>query len=237
MIVEAMNQAELTREVTRDLEKLRATTELRLVDEYIRERKRFKINRSKTYAKVYPVKTASKNTWLLYFGKKPSADKYKDIESVTVNYAVYYYASDGLSVISPNVTGFFNMYYGHFFKRYNERMNLNLNKPLDVVNHYFLTGGNNAVYSVVKNNDTEKIFGIAPQGILLGIRTNTKWLIHKTFITRDLTYSEQDERERKLMNSLKLDIVKAMLAADSDKASEKLRISSDIAAAISQCVA
>ncbi len=166
MIVEAMTRAELTREVMKDFEKLRDTTELRLVEQYDKERRKFKIDRQRTYSKMYPIKTGSKNTWLIFISKKPAAEKYNDGDTVSVSYVVYFYTSRGLSVINVSPTGFLDMYYAHFFKRYNERMNLGLSRPLDVLQHYFINGCN-VVYSIVNKGDAKNTIGISPEGILL----------------------------------------------------------------------
>ena len=132
MLVEAMNYQEITKEVMKDFEKLRANTEPRLGDGYEKERRKFKIDKSRTYPKAYSVKTASKNTWILFFSKAPGRDKYQGQDSTTVSYVVYYYTSRGLSVINLSSAGYLELYYGHFFKRYNERMNLNLDKPIEI---------------------------------------------------------------------------------------------------------
>ena len=69
MLVEAMNYQEITKEVMRDFEKLRVNTEPRLSDAYEKERRKFKIDKSRTYPKACPVKTATKNTWILFLAK------------------------------------------------------------------------------------------------------------------------------------------------------------------------
>ena len=66
MLVAAMNTAEITAEILRDIKKIEESTYLRLMQEYSRERKKFNIDKSSVYPKHYMVKTASKNTWILF---------------------------------------------------------------------------------------------------------------------------------------------------------------------------
>ena len=210
MLVESMNHDEITREVMKDFNKLYETTVERLGDEYDRERRRFKIPVHKTYPKVYPIKTASKNTWLLFFSKAPAFEKYKGRDSINVSYIVYYYNSKGLRVIHRSSGNFLEIYNSHFFKRYNERMNLRLQTPIDIVKSYFMYGGH-SIYSIVPKNDRKYTIGISSEGILLGeVRDNGSWLINKTFISRNLSRSDQDEVENKLICSLQKEIIKAL---------------------------
>jgi hypothetical protein len=210
MLVEAMNPDEITREVMKDFNKLSKTTAERLGDEYDRERRKFKIDKTKTYSKAYLIKTASKNTWILFFSKAPAQKKYIGRDSINVGYVVYFYTSKGLSVINRATGNFLELYYGHFFKRYNERMKLNLDKPLDIIKSYFKHGGN-VVYSVINKNAHEYTIGICRHGILLGeLSHNRQWLINKTFVSRDLARPDQDEVEKKLIDSLELDILRAL---------------------------
>ena len=55
-----MNHKEVAAEFMRDLEKIKATTLERLLTEYDRERRKWKINPAKDYAKVYTIKTKGK---------------------------------------------------------------------------------------------------------------------------------------------------------------------------------
>jgi len=225
MLVEAMNYQEITKEVMRDFEKLRVNTEPRLSDAYEKERRKFKIDKSRTYPKACPVKTATKNTWILFFSKGPGKDKYQGIDSTTVTYVVYYYTSRGLTVINLSSGGYLELYYGHFFKRYNERMKLGLDKPIDIVTNYFLYGSH-AVYQIINKNDKKCTLGVSPNGFLLGeFLQEERFLINKTFVSRDLTYDEQGEAEKKLIGRLEMDIMRANFTGNG---AEKARISSAV---------
>jgi hypothetical protein len=232
MLVESMNPDEITKEVIRDFNKLKETTAERLGDEYDRERRKLKISVDKTYPKAYPIKTASKNTWLLFLSKAPSQEKYKGRDSINVSSIVYYYNSRGLRVIYRSSGNFLEIYNGHFFKRYNERMNLRLERPLDIVKSYFMYG-NHSVYSMITKNDKEYTIGVSSEGILLGeFSHNRSWLINKTFISRDLSRPDQDEVEYKLIDSLKKEIEKALRSPSPGLYEDKIRLDKNIVNAL-----
>jgi len=215
MIVESMDHLELKKEVLRDFQKLRETTEERLAAAYDKERRKFKIEKTRSYSKVYPVKTASKNNWLIFINKAPAQEIYKGFDSMNVCYVVYFYTSTGLSVINI-ASGHLELYYGHFFKRYNERMKLGLTNTLDAVKKYFANGGF-GVYSVVKKDGKDYSIGLSGEGILLGeVIHNRQWVINKTFISRDIMRSDQDATEKELMDTLHNDILKALVTRQDD---------------------
>ena len=78
MLVESMNPLEITLEIMKDFKRLRSTTAERLGTEYDRERRKLRIETRKTYPKAYPIKTASKNTWLLFISKAPGMKNIKE---------------------------------------------------------------------------------------------------------------------------------------------------------------
>ena len=215
MIVESMDHLELKKEVLRDFQKLRGTTEDRLTTAYDKERRKFKIEKTRSYPKIYPVKTASKNNWLIFINKAPAQEIYKGFDTMNVCYVVYFYASTGLSVINI-APGHLELYYGHFFKRYNERMKLGLNNTLDAVKKYFANGGF-GIYTVVKKDGKDYSIGVSREGILLGeAKHNREWIINKTFISRDIMRSDQDATEKKLINTLYNDIMRALIIRQND---------------------
>ena len=202
-----MNFAELEREVARDVEKLRTTTEPRLVAQYDKERRKYKIDKTREYPKMYSVKTASKNNWLIFIRKLPADAVYKG--SVIVCYVVYYYNSKGLSVICYSTRGI-DLYYGHFFKRYNERMNLGLSDTLDAVKKYFMQCGGNAIFNTMEKKGKTILIGFSGEGILLGeVQQNGRLYVNKTFVSRDLAYDSQDAMEQELVVSLMNELVSA----------------------------
>ena len=206
MLVPSMNPQEITKEVLTDFNKLYDTTATRLGGEYNRERKKLKIDKTKAYIKTYTVKTHSKNPWILYLRKAPAIDKYQDEDSIHVGFVTYYYGGKGLTVFNMSPASQLQVFYGHFFKRYNERMNLNLSTPIDVVKNYFFRNGY-AGYSVIPKEGKEYVMGFSPEGILLGeLQHNRLWLVNKTFVSRDLSRHDQDEAEKALILKLRKEI-------------------------------
>jgi hypothetical protein len=215
MIVESMNYEELEKEISRDFYKLRSTTELRLSAQYDKERRKFKIDKSRTYTKIYPVKTAAKNTWLLFISKAPSKPRYRDADDATINYIVYFYNSKGLTVINRASEGL-ELFYGHFFKRYNERMNYGIDNSIDIVKKFFSQGGF-GVYTKIKKGDKTHTIGVTRDGFSLGeLQHNDRLLVNKTFVSRDLASNKQDELEQQLLQSIGRDVLKDMLMESED---------------------
>jgi hypothetical protein len=210
-----MNHLELKKEVLRDFQKLRDTTEDRLATAYDKERRKFKIEKTRNYPKVYPVKTATKNNWLIFVKKAPAEEIYKGFDTMNVCYVVYFYGSAGLSVINIG-PAHLELYYGHFFKRYNERMKLGLDNTLDAVKKFFANGGF-GIYSIIKKDGKDYSIGVSGEGILLGeVKHNRQWVINKTFISRDIMRSDQDATEKELINTLNNDIIKALINRQDD---------------------
>ena len=234
MLVESMNPVEITREILKDFDKLKTTTVERLGNEYDRERRKLKIDSGKSFPKMYPVKTASKNTWLLFLSKAPSEERYKGRDSINVLYVVYYYNAKGLKVFYKSSANFIEVYNNHFFKRFNERMNLKLENPLDIVKNYFMYGGH-SVYSVVLKNGKEYTIGVSSEGLLLGeLYQNRLWLINKTFISRDIARRDQDELESELITLLKADIESTLSLFENN--SDHLRNNKNVLNAITNTV-
>lgn len=206
MLVQSMNPKEILIHLLKDYLKLRQTTVKRLADEYCRERKKFKIDKAKPYLKEYQVKTATKNNWLIYLQKAPSKEKYVNVDSISAVLVTYYFDEKGLKVFNCAVDGMVEMYNGHFFQRYNERLNLKLSTPLEIVNTYFRNNGF-ASYTSFGDNEKERTIGVCNDGLLLGeIEKATPWLItNKTFISREMYDLRQNKLEIKMIKELKAD--------------------------------
>lgn len=179
------------------------------MDEYDRERKKLKIKKENNYFKIYKVKTAAKNNWLLYIHKCHTEEQYRGPESARYMNVAYYYDSVGLKVVSIGYENMLTTYNGHFFKRYNERIGLNLSQPLDIVNAFFANCG--YVHAdVIEKKDRLSLFGVVKDGLMLGdYHQNPVTLEWKTFITRDLKKAEQDNMEKDLIEGLQMQVIRA----------------------------
>ena len=202
MLVEAMSPVEIATQVYREYSKIFYTTAQRLLHEYNRERRKLKIDKSRIYTKHYAIKTAQKNNWIIFIGKAPSKDKYKGMACANACCMVYYYTSKGFRVFVPSSDKIFIVYNGHLFKRYNERLNLNLPNTLEAAIHYFKYNCYMHPHAIEKNEKMYTI-GFCRDGFLLGeVKYNNVWLEWKTFVSRNLARADQDEMEKELMEQL-----------------------------------
>lgn len=217
MLVTSMNPAEINNQIYREYDKLWSSTVTRLVHEYHRERKKLKIDKDRLYTKDYHIKTTSKNNWIICIGKAPSIEKYNNPESTTVTCVVYYYTEKGIRVFNPGSKEAVAVFNGHFFKRYNERLHLNLSKPVDIIVHFFKHSRDIHQTLLPKEQKMYSI-GFCKNGMLLGeFNYNEKWLVWKTFISRDLTKRNQEEVEYELINSLQTEVETALKNEQYDK--------------------
>jgi hypothetical protein len=202
-----MTHKEMIQEIKKDYDKLISTTILRLGKEYDRERNKLRIDKKRAYTKVYTVKTATKNRWIIVLGRAPSKEIYTGTESLTLCCVAYYYDDEGLKAFqwADNV-GVVQAYNGHFFTRYNERLNLGLSSPFEIVKHYF--GHNRYAYQkpIVKQGRCY-IIGFSKEGLLLGeFYFEHSWITWRTFVSRDLIRPGQDKTEKQLIADLQKEI-------------------------------
>ena len=222
MIIDTMTPDELSDEIYEDWRILITTTVPRLTLSYDRERRRSKIKKDSPYWKFYKVKTKKKNNWLLTISKATSDSNYKGISSAVGNQYCYYYTSIGLRVSSISVDekfkpqGFID-YNSHFFTRYNERMNLRLVKPLDIVEHFFEHNG----YwdsRIIYREGKEFLLGLCKEGLMLGEKkANRQWFVWKTFITKNLMGNEQKYLEHEIVDTLQKEIESLLNTTEFDR--------------------
>jgi hypothetical protein len=216
MLVPAMNPLEITAEVMKDLEKQPEITE-RLRLEYDRERRNLKIDKTKVYPKAYPIKTGRKNTWLYFFQKNPATDKYRSAYDAAGCSTVYYYGEKGLRVLRYCEAGrFMEVFKGHFFIRYNERLHLNLLNMIDIVKHFF--NNNGYLQTEIRQEDGKEFtVGLCKSGFALGnFYHDPNWMVHRTFISPDLKRRDQDEKEKQLLAKFQLMVLKEQLEAKTE---------------------
>lgn len=205
-----MNIAEITREVKRDYEKIRETTLIRLGQEYDRERKKFKIDKKRTYAKIYTFKTASKNNWMIMFAKAPSSVRYENRNKDLIWSAVtWYYDKIGLMVLQWTPQGGIQAYTGHLFQRYKERLKLDLDSPVEIVKHFFLNNLH-ASYQEGTRKGKLQCIGYTNGGLLLGEQVSDDWLLWKTFVSRDLFHAGQNEIEQKVISLAEMELINSI---------------------------
>jgi len=203
MLVPAMNHQEIAAQVKSEYHKICATTLLRLGAEYDRERRKLKVSKEAFYPKEYEIKTAGKNNWIIFLHKAPGEKKYTGTKSLCFLCVIYYYSTKGLMAFNLTeedapLSGFTS----HFFKRYNERLCLNLLNPIDVVKAFFRKG----IYCTVKiveRNNRPHIIAFGVDGIRFAeIKYDSTYIEWKTFVTRELAYRKQHKLEHELTENL-----------------------------------
>ena len=218
MLIETMTPIEVTSEILEDWSIVTKSFD-RLVNDYDKERRRSKIDKGDIYSLPYEIKTKKKNTWIFIFSKAPSEDKYKGQSSINICSLVYYYSSIGLRVFKIMPKGGISVYNGHLFKRYNERMSLGLEKPLDIVKHFFINNGY-FTSKVIPKNNKEFTISVCKEGLLLGeLQEDRSFLVNKTFINKNLIRLDQNEAEEELIKSLQDEIETELNKVDFDKES------------------
>lgn len=207
MLVPTMNRHEVTAEVHRDNKKIKDITLQRLMNEYDRERKKLKIRKTDVYHKAYPIKTGAKNNWIIFIEKSPGADCYSSVADVGYCCVVYYYSKDGLLVLRPQRDREdIEVFFGHVFTRYNQRLRLNINSKVEIIKSYFKVNGySNGEYTI--KDGKKYLVSICKEGMMLGTYyTDPEWLVHKTFISNDLKRPDQDKREKQMMLDLQMEL-------------------------------
>jgi hypothetical protein len=202
MLVPAMTHEEIAAQIKREYSKIQETTLLRLGAEYDRERRKLRINKEDIYPKEYEIKTAGKNNWIIFLQKGPGVNKYTGTESLTYLCVVYYYSNKGLMAFWPASYEVLAGFTSHFFKRYNERLCLNLSNPIDIVKAFFRKGMYCTVKIVEKNNRPQVIaFGV--DGIRFGeIKYNFTYVEWKTFVNREIAFPQQKKWEHEVNKEL-----------------------------------
>lgn len=90
----------------------------------------------------------------------------------------------------------------HFFKRYNERLGLNLSNPIDIMKAFF-SKGMYCTLQIVERNKRPHIIAFGVDGIRFAeINYDLNYVEWKTFVTRKLAYSKQNELEHELTDDL-----------------------------------
>jgi hypothetical protein len=222
MLVETMDNKEVSAEIKKDFEKLAETTMQRLIGEYERERKRLQIKKERTYTRIYPIKSARKNNWLFFIRKGPSKDVCKHRDDIEITPVVYYHNKKGLRVFSCADKNLLGVYKGHFFKRYNERLRLGLPTTLDIIKHYF-TYNCYTAYKAIEKGGRVFTIGFGKDGLVLGEGwKNELWLVNNTFISKDLFFPEQSEAEKAMFVQLQSEIENTFIMSEKDEL--KLRV-------------
>ncbi len=194
MLVPAMNLAEIRKEIDKDF-KIVVRKSNYVMQDIIKENKPL---RSKRIIKVFDYLSKHKNTWIY----KWDLDK----KSCVPNYLVWYYGDRGLTAIEAFTTGDALLYYtSHYFKRYNERLNLQINDPKTLL-HTFMNNHIAYMFQYLEqvSPGVWKFFAVTKNGVALGTYIKSlNYYKMNTFITHAMLKGNQ--LEMKAFKSAELD--------------------------------
>jgi len=186
MLVPAMTLEEIRREVEKDYPIVHRKSSYvsrklqRLLRNAIREN---------TVVRFFDYYSKQKNNWIY------KIELNKKLPQIT--FAVYYYGDKGLTVIEPIASNIMLYCTAHFFNRYNERRNLNLIMPNDIIRSFM---NDNVQFTFKRLEEiypgNYTVFGTTDSGITLGtFNASTNLYKLNTFITRDMLRGDQVEME------------------------------------------
>lgn len=191
MIVPTMTELELKRELELDIENV-ANWEKRNENRFRRlvlKSKKFPV--STHYIYISP----RKNRWIITL----TALSKKDVGKYSLKGLVATYETNfGTHALVPSIVldrQTIKFHPPHFFKRYKERMGLDL-KGLDLIAEYFKRNNNYTyeIRDIVENGEPRVDFaGSTVDGVTLGYGTTGGNILTKTFITYDMLKGEQIE--------------------------------------------
>ncbi len=196
MLVPQMSMEEMIKEVKNDLPILERKSGYHAV-------KLFKICSpigAKTVIRLFDYYSKHKNKWIykIHLSKQER----------TGAYITYFESEKGLCAIMPTTLANNNIHVffltSHFFNRYNERLQLKLIHPKDIISHFILH--NEKLQSeLIKevNQYVYEIFAVTVEGVLLGHHDTKLNVVYiNTFITHDMLKGEQVDRYKHMSSLL-----------------------------------
>ena len=219
MLLNTMNHKEISREVIQDNTIItNSSTMYRLVGEYYNERQKAKVKSDDVYPKYYPIKTHAKNNWHILIEKDILKEKYIKPGDIDIIAFTYYYSNKAIRVFQPFENGSINVFNGHLFSRYRERMELDIPNTMDVIKLFNKQNITIDYRTIPVEEGKINTVGIVNDGFLLGeYIEEDKWYLNKTFIAKSILNSRVSAIERTTIDSIKNLILKI------DKEKEKER--------------
>lgn len=214
MLVHTMTNAEIVKQLQPEQAKIIDLIKSRFAPDYTKYRRQYKVKAESVYPKYYKTKLSSKNLWTAVLCKAGAVEKFKDQDSLSFSIYTHYYNETGLRVFK--FRGLYkwegmNIYNGHFFERYNERLELGINKPLEIVDHYF--GHNDDSYGKIL--DPETVVNFHRDGMsICGLDQTKSFVTFKTFISKGMQFREQDGLKSELIESLANEIKEKLIQPD-----------------------
>jgi hypothetical protein len=192
MLVPQMALSEIRKEIELDYpsikRKITAMSEAAL--KQMRKTKMTHFHKSMDYV------SPRKNNWIIGFTYRQPAREHGNVHYMAImprpsGFTVFY-PPPGEKIIL--------LYTSHFFKRYDERLGLNLVEPKEKIRHFILHAGS-APYEKLFDIGPDKFsfFAVNNVGVMLGVHyKNENIAKFNTFITHDMLRGTQVERYDKL---------------------------------------
>lgn len=192
MIVPSMTYQEIRKELIADFPIAYKKSEYVLQD----IEKMMRKQKLKTHLHVYDYVSRNKNKWIIHIdvGKK----------DVARFFMTYFYVENKIAAVGV-IDGKQLLYFTtHFFKRYKERLKLDIAVPEDILRHYVKHSSHYVVdYLGLVNENVVKVFISAKQGVILGnLHRDIGFCKMNTFITHDMLKEDQVERKSQMKEML-----------------------------------
>lgn len=206
MIVPTMTYQEVRAQVLNDQKLINVRYLDRYLENYDKMRRKNRINKLDSFPKSFEFRTPAKNSWCIVLKKDNEIEKYKGINSIIANCFIRVNTFDGYRIYTVNSQGKMVAYKSHFFKRYNERLGLNLVNPIDKVIHYFTFNYNSLITSIESPNK-QLLVGKCRDGLILGeYQVENGLLLFRTFINNELMRDSQLHLIEEMREDLKFGI-------------------------------
>ena len=185
--------------LSKDYTSLRAKAIPQVAHKYHHRRTLKKIKQWSTFPNIFPVRSATGNNWILFVQKSPMVKNYINETSIRILAVSYHYCAKGISAFYLGEDNSIVGFNPHFFERYNERMNLNLQHPLDIMKAFFKRG----VYclpGVIAHNGHKQPVAFRADGLQLGeYHIKDGYMEWRTFISTKLANYDQQKVKHKLL--------------------------------------
>jgi hypothetical protein len=193
MIVSSMSYIEIRKEVDNDIVFVKKKS-IHVIAEL---EKKMKKNKLKTITHIYDYNSPNKNKWLVKIEI--------GLKNVASSFLTYFYIDNKIAAVQVLDARYLLYYTTHFFKRYKERMNLDIAKPEELIRQYFSDSTNFVPQLLgVTENYLLKIFILCKHGAILGnIHTDSSICKMNTFITTDMLKTDQVEMENEMKERLR----------------------------------
>lgn len=205
MLIDTMSPSEINREIDKDFALINNRSTLsRLVQEYLKERKQYKVDKKRLYPVYKELRSHAKNSWMVLIDKAHSKPHCKSESDIAVVFIVYMYTASGMRFFKINTDDGYTVFNAHFFKRYCERTCCNKAAIVDIARDYFIKNSN-VIYRIQTDEKGKSVaLGVSTEGYLLGeMLEEYRWIINRTFIVREQSFTDQEDIEKEIFSTIK----------------------------------